>query len=87
MLQRDVLNLFRIIISATLKTRVKHWWRHWVNTGDDSDFNNEIKNTLNDNVPIKTQKSGNTKPHVNKILVNQTKLKIKNFIKSNGMCC
>ena len=39
------------------------------NTGNFSDFNNEFKNTLNNNAPIKSSKvRGNTKPHVNKIL-------------------
>ena len=39
------------------------------NTGNFSNFNNEFKNTLNDHAPIKTLNiSGNTKPHVNKIL-------------------
>ena len=42
------------------------------NTGNFSDFNNELKNTLNNHAPIKTSKvRGNTKPHDNKILSNE----------------
>ena len=39
------------------------------NTGNFSDFNNEFKNTLNNQALIKTSKvRGNTKPYVNKNL-------------------
>ena len=48
-------------------------------TGNFSDFNTKFKNTLNDHAQIKTSKvCGNTKPHVNKILRNQT-MKISNL--------
>ena len=70
------------------------------NTGNFSDFNNEFKSTLNNHAPIKSSKvRGNTKPHVNKVLIkeimkrsnlkniqiNQAKLKTKNVIKFNEM--
>ena len=39
------------------------------NTGNFSGFNNEFKNTVNNNAPIKTSKiCGDTKPRVNKNL-------------------
>ena len=39
------------------------------NTGINTDFNNEFKNTLSDHAPIKTSKArGDAKPYVTKIL-------------------